>query len=376
MIHRDLTNIIEKRLFNGQTIILYGARQVGKTTLSKDIVQKYAKSKRTAYFDCEELSVKLLFETTNERSLRKAIGDNELVILDEAQTIKDIGKTLKIIHDHIPETQIIATGSSSFDLANKLSEPLTGRALSFVLYPFSIKELTVAEGYVAASGNLENILLYGSYPGIFNRPRDYASIALNALAGNYLYKDILIYDNLRNPHQLLELLQLLALQIGNEVSYTELGQKLGLNRLTIQKYIDLLEKSFVVFKLHALSRNKRNEISKSVKIYFYDLGIRNAIVQSFAPLKLRNDTGALWENFCLVERRKRNQAQEYFTNQYFYRTYSGEEIDYVEEHNGQLAGYEFKFSKEKIKTPKNFLANYQPASIQVVNKDNWGEFLL
>jgi predicted AAA+ superfamily ATPase len=376
MIIRDLQSIIEKLLFKNQVILIYGARQVGKTTLSKQIIDKYSKTKKTQYFDCEELSAKSLFETTNEKSLHQAIGNNELIVLDEAQTVKDIGKTLKIIHDHIPQVQVIATGSSSFDLANKIFEPLTGRAISFILYPFSIKEISESKSFANASGNLDNILLRGSYPGIFDKPKDLAEITLNSLAGSYLYKDVLMYESLKNPYQLLELLQLLALQVGSEVSYIEIGQKLGFNRITVKKYINLLEKSFVIFTLHAFSRNKRNEISKSVKVYFYDLGIRNALIQSFAPLNLRNDLGALWENFCIVERRKINQAKNKFVNQYFYRTYNGEEVDYIEEYDGKLDGYEFKYGKETAKLPKNFLTQYQSTSFKVINKENWSEFLI
>ncbi|MDR1195557.1 MAG: ATP-binding protein [Endomicrobium sp.] len=376
MIKRSLETLIDKWLFKGQTILIYGARQVGKTTLSKNVLEKYSSIKRTRYFDCEELSVKLNFETTDAKALQKAIGDKELIVLDEAQTVKDIGKTLKIIHDHIPHVQVIATGSSSFDLANKLSEPLTGRALSFTLYPFSVEEISREKGYAEASSSLEKIMLWGAYPAVFDMPADLAQTTLNSLAVNYLYKDILMYDSINNPHQLLELLQLLALQVGNEVSYTEIGQKLGLNRLTVRKYIDLLEKSFVIFKLHALSRNKRNEIAKSVKIYFYDLGIRNALIQSFSPLNLRNDSGALWENFCITERRKRNQSAGKFVNQYFYRTYSGEEVDYVEEYDGRFDGYEFKFNRQTSKPAKNFLSSYSNASVNIINKDNWSDFLI
>jgi predicted AAA+ superfamily ATPase len=272
--------------------------------------------------------------------------------------------------------QIIATGSSSFDLANKLSEPLTGRALSFILYPFSIREISSASSFADASGNLENILIRGTYPEIYGKAKDSAETFLNSLAGSYLYKDILIYEKFKNPHQLLELLQLTALQIGNEVSYTEIGQKLGLNRITVRNYIDVLEKCFVLFKLHSLSRNKRNEISKSVKIYFYDLGIRNTLIQSFAPLNLRNDAGAIWENFCILERKKLNQIKMRNVNQYFYRTYSGEEVDYIEEYDGKFDGYEFKFGRETSKSPKNFLEAYQNSSVKTINKDNWADFLL
>ena len=375
MIQRSLQPIIEKWLFKNQIILIYGARQVGKTTLSKQILEKYSSSKKTAYFNCELSHIKTAFETTNDADLRALIGNNELIVLDEAQTIKNIGLVLKIIYDTIPNVQVIATGSSSFDLANEISEPLTGRALSFILYPFSIKEISDRGGFAEVSSKFENILTYGLYPRVFDKPKDEAGELLSSLASSYLYKDILSHENLRSSEQLLKILQLLALQTGSEVSYNEIGQKLSMSGMTVDKYIDLLEKCFVIFKLRAFSRNKRKEISKSVKIYFYDLGIRNALIQSFAPLDLRTDTGAIWENFCIVERKKINQVNNKRLNQYFYRTFSGEEVDYVEEYDGCLYGYEFKFNKERAKKPKIFLSSYQNASAETINKENWFNFL-
>ncbi|MDR3256836.1 MAG: ATP-binding protein [Endomicrobium sp.] len=376
MFRRDLQEAIEKWLNKSKIILLYGARQVGKTTLCKQILEKYSKTFKIQYFNCELFDVKKFFEISSDNALRYMIGENKLIILDEAQTVKDIGKTLKIISDTMPDVKVIATGSSSFDLANKLSEPLTGRAISFILYPFSIRELKNNTSFINATGELDHILTTGCYPEIFNASKNEAERLLNLLAGNYLYKDIFMYENIKNPHQLTELLQLLALQVGNEVSYNEIGQKLGMNRITVIKYIDILEKSFVIFKLHAFNRNKRNEISKSIKIYFYDLGIRNALIQSFAPLSLRADVGALWENFCIVEKRKLNQILDRFVNQYFYRTYEGEEVDYIEEYNGKLDGYEFKYSKENIKLPKHFIEQYKPQVFKTINKNNWFEFVI
>ncbi|MDR1418034.1 MAG: ATP-binding protein [Endomicrobium sp.] len=377
MFKRDLQSLVEKWLFKDQVIIVYGARQVGKTTLCKQILEKFSTQKRTQYFDCEMLSLRASFETTNNvDDLQRIIGDKELIVLDEAQLVQDIGKTLKIIHDHIPQVQVIATGSSSFDLANKLSEPLTGRALTFTLYPYSVGEIAANIGYLSVKNNLENLLIRGGYPRIFDKSKHDAEKLLDFLAGTYLYKDVLIYEGLKKSSRLLELLQLLALQVGNEVSYNEIGKQLGMNHTTVSKYIDLLEKRFVIFKLRAFSRNKRKEIAKSVKVYFFDLGIRNNIIQSFAPLNVRNDVGALWENFCIIERFKYNQIKDRRVNAYFYRTYSKEEVDYIEEYDEKLEGYEFKFTKDKVKSAKEFLSSYKNSSLKVINKDNWADFLL
>ncbi|MDR3048505.1 MAG: ATP-binding protein [Elusimicrobiota bacterium] len=377
MIIRGIEDIIDKYLFKNKVILIYGARQVGKTTLCKRILDKYSQTKKTAFFDCEILDIHKGFETANLDLLKSAIGDKELIVIDEAQLVKDIGKTLKIIHDHIPHVQAIATSSSSFDLASQTAEPMTGRVFSFVLYPFSVKEIANNNsGFLSVQSKMEKLLVYGSYPAVFDKSNKDAQDELYSIADNYLYKDILTFERLRGADQILKLLQLLALQVGNEVSYSEIGQKLAMNHSTVMKYIDLLEKCFVIFKMRAISRNPRNEISKSVKIYFYDLGIRNSIIQSLTPLDLRNDTGGLWENFCIVERRKANQTFGRSVNQYFYRTYNGEEVDLVEEHDGQYDGYEFKYGREHSKKQKNFLENYPNSAITTISKENWQNFLL
>jgi len=376
MIKRNIQENIERWLFRGKVIVIYGARQVGKTTLCKQILKKYA-HKRCEYFNCELFSVKSEFETTNEESLKKILGNSELVVLDEAQNIENIGIVLKIIVDTFPHVQVIATGSSSFELANRISEPMTGRVIPFILYPLSVHEITATTGYTKTEAKIEDLMRFGSYPAVFDLPEKDARVLLESIASNYLYKDILMFEKLKNSKQLLELLQLLALQLGSQVSYHELGQKLALSSATVKKYIDLLEKCFVVYTLPAFSRNKRNEIGKSVKIYFYDLGIRNSLVQAFTPLKLRNDVGALWENFCITERIKFNQANENYVNRYFWRTYKGEEVDYIEEHSGRLDGYEFKYNpKAKSKKPTKFLETYENASVKIVHRNNWSEFLL
>jgi predicted AAA+ superfamily ATPase len=289
---------------------------------------------------------------------------------------------LKIIYDAFPNVCVIASGSSSFDLANEVGAPLAGRADPFILYPLSIKEIKSNLDFVQASAKISDILITGTYPAIFNSGMTQAQNDLSVLVGNYLYKDVLEFEKVKGSTKISQLLQLLALQVGSEVSYSEIGQKLAMSHSTVSKYIDLLEKCFIIFKLPAFSKNPRNEISKSVKIYFYDLGIRNAVIQTFAPINLRTDLGAIWENFCILERKKLNQSLNKRLNQYFYRTFAGDEVDYIEEQEGQIQAYEFKYSKEKIKQPKNFVSNYLKAKtgeeqiVKCINKNNWDEFLL
>jgi len=305
------------------------------------------------------------------------LGNNKLVILDEAQHVQNIGLTLKIMIDTYPEIQIIATGSSSFDLINQVGEPLVGRSRQFILYPFSINELKAEFDLFKLSSKLDNILRFGTYPDVFGKSEEDAVNELENIASNYLYKDILIYDNIKNSKILLELLQLLALQIGNEVSFNEIAQKINISTHTVIKYVDLLEKCFIIFTLRSFSRNLRNEVGrKSKKIYFYDLGIRNALISAFNPTNLRSDIGGLWENFCIIERLKFNQANNLRVNQYFWRMYSGQEVDYIEEYNEKLNGYEFKYNpKAKAKKPSKFLETYPNTSFQIINSENWYKFL-
>lgn len=378
MITRSIQVKIANNLYKQKVIIIYGARRVGKTTLAHQILAiESAKGKRTHYINCELLEAQRSLQTTNENLLAHYLGNHDLVVLDEAQSIENIGLVLKIIADTFPHIQIVATGSSSFDLSNRVSEPLTGRVRTFILYPLSIAEIAENAGFHTAQSSMEKILKYGLYPSIFRSSESEARIELLELAGNYLYKDALTFENLKNSKTLLNLLELLALQLGNEVSYSELSCKLGISHHTVKRYIDLLEKSFIIFHLRAFSRNLRNEIVKSQKIYFYDLGIRNALLQNFAQLQLRQDIGAIWENFCIVERMKKNQASGHYAKLYFWRQYSGQEVDLIEEHDGILNAYEFKFSpKAKVKLPKHFIETYTPKSFHVIHSDNWFDFLL
>ncbi|MEK7160476.1 MAG: ATP-binding protein [Patescibacteria group bacterium] len=372
IIKRELQEQLEKWLFKKKALIVYGARQVGKTTLVKSILRKFPNS---AYFDCETISAKQSLSIADPVKLRRFIGNTNLVILDEAQKVENIGLSIKLLVDNYPELQIIATGSSSFDLANKINEPLTGRALDFFLYPFSVRDMTQIFRPQDISQNIERFLVYGTYPEITFQDEAAAKIYLDNLTAKYLYKDLLEFDKIKKSDILVRLLQMLALQIGNEVSSFELSRELGVDRITVIKYIDLLEKAFVVFRLRPFSRNLRKEINKKNKIYFCDLGVRNSLIANFNPLSLRQDTGALWENFCVAERIKYLQILEQNRNSYFWRTHDQKEIDYLEEWGGKIEGYEFKWKKETFTKPAEFIKTYPQSSISLVNNGNYEIFL-
>lgn len=374
VIKRHLQTVIEEWLFKGKVITVYGARQVGKTTLVKELLTKYADA--SGYFDCDLLHVRTTLESCEPEKIKRFIGAREFVVFDEAQQVMNIGTVLKVFHDAYPEIQIIATGSSSFELANRTQEFLTGRGLEFVLYPFSYSELVDADGFAAVDARTEFFMLYGLYPEICRASVSDAAILLDNLTGKYLYKDILQFENIKKPDKLVMLLKLLAYQLGSEVSLHELATRLSVNRDTVERYLDLLEKSFVIFRLKAFSRNLRKEINKKEKIYFYDVGIRNCLISRFDDIALRDDIGGLWENVCIVERKKYAQRNKLLCNTYFWRTYDGKEVDYVEERNGVLHGYEFKFRKKKIKVPKEFVTAYPGSSVTVINSDTFWDFIL
>jgi predicted AAA+ superfamily ATPase len=366
---RDIQDQIQKNLFKGKVIIIYGARRVGKTTLAKQILKEYPEGK---YINCELLQYKTALETTNSEKLKDIIYNHKLVVLDEAQSIHNIGLVLKIITDTFPETQIIATGSSSFDLASEISEPLTGRMRKYTLYPFSYNEIVREYSLADLEARLDKFLRFGLYPEVYDKNEDDSIEELNELASNYLYKDVLQYQNIRKPNLIIDLLRALALQLGSEVSIHKLASLLKQNSHTVLRYIELLEKSFVIFRLRAFTRNLRNEISKTQKIYFFDLGIRNSLIQNFNPVSLRNDTGGLWENFCILERMKFLENNRKFVNTYFWRTYNQQEIDYIEEYGGMLHAFEFKYATtKKVTVPKAFNSLYPKHSFTLITADNF-----
>ncbi len=374
LIRRKLQEGLEQSLFQGKIIILYGPRQVGKTTMVKQLLEEH--KEQSLYLNCEILSVNQALSEPEPKKLKSYFGDNKIVVLDEAQKITNIGTVLKVFVDTYPEVQIIATGSSSFDLANVTSEPLTGRTNQFILYPLSFAEIMESSDRLSAEAKLENLLRYGAYPEVFLLAEEAAGARLNEISSNYLYKDVLNFDRIKKSNVIVNLLQLLALQLGNEVSYQEIAKALGISRLTVQKYIDILEKAFVLFSLRAFSRNLRKEISKSIKVYFYDLGIRNSLIQNYNQLSIRNDLGALWENFLLIERLKKWSYNNIFANRFFWRTYDQKEIDYIEEREGKLFAYEFKWGKGTSPAPTDFLKTYPNAEFKLINQSNYFDFVV
>jgi predicted AAA+ superfamily ATPase len=374
MYQRVLMEKISPWLSQGKIIILYGPRQVGKTTLVQEMINKNPKA---LYMNCERQPVWELLSSHNLERIRQYIGDASMVVFDEAQKIPHIGEILKLLIDTYPEVQYIATGSSSFDLTNILSEPLTGRNVKFIMYPISLFELGSAFNQIQQDEMLEDLLVFGSYPDIVGRPQVQKEKLLDELTSDYLFKDVLKFENMRRPEVLINMLKALALQSGHEVSLRELSNLLKISVDTVQRYITLLEKSFVIFALSSFSRNLRNEITKGRKYFFYDLGIRNALLQNFTPVSGRNDVGQLWENFCLLERIKRNQAMDRRANMYFWRTYQQQEIDLVEETAGKLSAFEFKWSPEKMhKGPGSFLKAYPKTDFHTVHRQNFREFLI
>ncbi|MDH5398607.1 MAG: ATP-binding protein [Cyclobacteriaceae bacterium] len=354
-------------------MIILGARQTGKTTLIRMITEKMAD---VLWLNADEADVRTLLENTSSTRLKGVFGNHKVVVIDEAQRIEQAGLTLKLITDQIPEIQLIVTGSSAFDLSNQVNEPLTGRKVEYQLFPFSLEELVKHHGLLEEKRMLKHRMVFGSYPEIVTHPGDEQEL-LTELTESFLYKDLLMLEGLKKPNKLVKLLQALALQVGSEVSYHELGQTVGLDNQTVEKYIDLLEKAFVVFRLSALSRNLRNEIKKGKKVYFYDNGILNALIAQYQTVELRKDIGALWENYLISERFKYLSNYKVHCHRYFWRTHEQQEIDYVEERDGKFFAFEFKWSpKKKGKFAKSFTNAYPDHELMVVTPENYESFLL
>lgn len=375
MIQRQLQDVIESRIFAGKAIILIGARQVGKSTLFKMILEKH--DEPTLSLNCDEPEVIQMLSQINSAELKLLIGHHRIVVIDEAQRVENIGMVLKRITDNFSDVQLLVTGSSSFDLQNKLNEPLTGRKFEYHLFPVSTGELLKSQGLLGVKQTLENRLIYGSYPDVINHAADAKELLYN-LANSYLYKDLLNLESVRRPALLGKLLTALALQVTSEVSYNELAQTVGTDNKTVEKYIDLLEKCYIIFKLSGFSRNLRTELKKAKKFYFYDNGIRNAILRNFAPLSLRQDVGALWENFFISERLKANQYAGRYVNSYFWRTNQQQEIDYIEECDGQFSLFEMKWNPKRANTqfPNTFLTTYDVKEKAIITPENWLEWVL
>lgn len=369
------TTILNHLNESNKGVVIYGPRQAGKTTLVNDILTQ--KNWKTLILNGDRRGDWWEILISRDLSRMKILlSGYDALFIDEAQRIPEIGLILKIILDEFKNLKVIATGSSSLDLASKISEPLTGRVVTYTLYPISIAELAQIYTSNELNENLENRLIFGSYPEIFSLN---GSVAQNEYLRNltdaYLYKDLLEFSGIKNSSKIRDLLKLLAFQVGSQVSLTELGGSLGIGKDTVGRYIDLLEKSFVIFRRSGFNRNLRKEVSKMDKIYFYDLGVRNTLIGNLNLLDNRDDVGKLWENFLMVERMKRQEYKQTLYSHYYWRLTSGAELDLVEEENGKLTGFEFKFSKKSVRAPKSWLENYVGSKFEVINRTNWQEFV-
>jgi uncharacterized protein len=373
MITRALENVLRAKIDFKKAIILLGPRQVGKTTLINAIAGK--PDADFLYINGDDPATRLHWANATWSFIDQYIGTRKVIVFDEAQRIENIGLTVKMILDAQRNIQVFVSGSSALEIASTINEPLTGRKWEYHLYPLSWKEISTHYTFARALPRLENFLITGMYPEVITNPASATEILSN-LAGSYLYKDILELGGIRRPEILLKLLQALAWQIGSEVSFNELAQTVNADKATVSTYIDLLEKAFVIFRLQPLARNLRNELSTSRKIYFYDNGIRNSVINNYAPLSQRNDAGALWENFVISERKKLLAYTQFYGNVYFWRNTQQAEIDYVEELDGQFRAYELKWSPgAKARFPKAFLEAYRPHGTHVIHRENFWEFL-
>lgn len=368
---------LDKLITPGKVIVIYGARRVGKTTLINKYLEKIPpEQERILFVNGDDIIVRQFLESRSIQKLKDFVGKHSLLVIDEAQYVHQIGLNLKLIIDHIPAIKIIATGSSSFSLAKDVGEPLTGRKYTMKLYPLSQLELSQIENPHDTEANLDARLIYGSYPEVvIMNDKKGRETYLRELISAYLFKDILELEGIRHSNRLVNLLQLIAHQIGKEVSLTELGQQLGMSKNTVERYLDLLEKVFVIYRQQGFSRNLRKEITKNHRFYFYDNGVRNAIIGNFNPVAIRNDIGQLWENYIISERLKFNEYTGRAANSFFWRTYNRKEIDLVEEYQGSLAGYEIKWIKEKVKIPKEWATFYHGSTYQVIHRKNYLNFI-
>lgn len=374
-IKRYLQKTIQQHIGKNKVLLLFGTRRVGKTWLIEQIATE--SGTETLSLNGEDQDVQNLLANRSVANYTRILGNAKLLIIDEAQAIPEIGKILKLMIDSFKGLTIIATGSSAFDLLNQTGEPLTGRSVTHYLFPIAQIELSEQENLLQTTQNLEDRLIFGSYPEIFHLPSLSEKTAyLNELVRSYLLKDILMYEQIQNSAKLLELLKLIAYQVGSEVSLDELARNLGISKNTVARYLDLLSKVFIIYQLGGYSNNLRKEVTKSSKWYFYDNGVRNAIINDFRLLPLRQDHGVLWENYALAERIKKNSYLQNHTQPYFWRTYDQQEIDLVEVKNNQLAAFEFKWADAKKKIPGYFAKNYPEAPFAVINKENYLDFIL
>lgn len=374
MIHRILEEKIQPLLGGNKAIIVMGARQVGKSTLLNQLL---GENKNALWLNGDDIDVQNLFHEMSSTRMRALLGNNKFLVIDEAQRIPNIGLRIKLVTEQVSDVQVIATGSSSFELASKVNEPLTGRKREFKMFPLTFKEMVSHSNLLDELRMIPHRLVYGYYPEVVSNPGDEKN-TLKELSDSYLYKDILSLDSISKPDKLVRLLKALALQIGSQISYNEIGNMISLDSKTVERYVDILEKSFIIFRLGSFSRNLRNELKASRKIYFWDLGIRNAIIGNLAQIENRTDAGELWENFAIAERLKQNAYQNSFAQSWFWRTQQQKEINYIEEENGMIHAFEFKWNEHKARTkcPESFSTAYPDALFQVITPKNIEEFLM
>jgi len=376
-IQRDLKAVLESKIGKGKVLLLIGPRQVGKTTLLKNILESVSIEKKVQFWNCDESDVRQFLSEANSAKLKSFVGNSDFIVIDEAQRVKDIGLTIKLLHDSFPSVQLAVTGSSSLDLSNSINEPLTGRKFEYNLFPFSTNELVNHTSMLEEMRLLKNRLVYGFYPDVVNNPGEEKEILTN-IVNSYLYKDVFEFQDIRKSSVIEKLVQALALQVGSEVSFNELGNLLGIDTVTVQRYVDLLEKAYVIFHIRSYSRNVRNELKKSIKIYFYDNGVRNSVISNFSPVDLRSDIGVLWENFLISERIKNNVYHNKNAKYYFWRTTQKQEIDFIEEVEQNLFAYEFKYNPKKVnsKCPLTFSNNYPNVPFDVITSENYMDFVV
>ena len=376
-IERDLKAVLDSKIGKGKVLLLIGPRQVGKTTLLKNILTSISSEKKVQFWNCDESDVRQFLSEANSAKLKSFVGNSDFIVIDEAQRVKDIGLTIKLLHDSFPNVQLAVTGSSSLDLSNSINEPLTGRKFEYNLFPFSTNELVNHTSMLEEMRLLKNRLVYGFYPDVVNNPGEEKEILTN-IVNSYLYKDVFEFQDIRKSSVIEKLVQALALQVGSEVSFNELGNLLGIDTVTVQRYVDLLEKAYVIFHIRSFSRNVRNELKKSIKIYFYDNGVRNSVISNFSPVELRSDIGALWENFLISERIKNNAYHNKHAKYYFWRTTQKQEIDFIEEVDQNLFAYEFKYNPKKVnsKCPVTFSNNYPNVPFDVITSENYMDFVV
>ncbi len=374
IIERIIENSLLQKLQPGKVVLLLGPRRVGKTFLLNKIITKFSEKK--IFWNGEDLSVHDLLKKRSVQNYKNIIGDSEVIFIDEAQKIPEIGLILKLIIDSFPNIKIVATGSSAFDIKNSTGEPLTGRKRDLFLFPLSEKELVEYEKIEQRADNLKERLIYGSMPEIiYGKSKNEKQEYLKELMNSYLLKDILVYENVKNSAKIFDLLRMIAFQVGNEVSLNELSKKLAISKNTVERYLDLLEKVFIIFRVRGFSKNLRKEIVKSSKWYFIDNGIRNAVISNFNSLNFRDDVGALWENYMISERIKYQSYNSIFSNNYFWRTYDQQEIDFIEEREGNLFAYEFKWKPQNLKVPKAWIKAYPESQFKIISSEDYFEWL-